>query len=145
MVSFENEALATWVLVLNTVVYGVSAYIFGQAFWLYLSTVLTPIIALLILHQTDHFTSNWSSWIFIGIAYLYLAIGQIFDRRYKTETPEINPFASAFYAPGFLLSAIALALSSNDRTLALQIYSAGCSKRLCSFTPPRGLPQYLIT
>ena len=125
MVSFENETLAIWVFVLNTVVYGVSAYIFRQAFWLYLSTVLTPVIALLILHHTDHFTSNWSSWVFIGFAYLYLVIGQIFDRKIKTEASEINPFASAFYAPGFLLSAIALALSSNDRTLALQIYPAG--------------------
>jgi hypothetical protein len=33
--------------------------------------------------------------------------------------------AAPFYAPAFLLSAIALAVASNDRTLAIQIYSAG--------------------
>jgi len=135
MVAFENETVATYVLVLNAIVYGVSAYIFQQSFWLYLSTVLTPIIALLILHQTDRFESTWVAWIFIALAYIYLAIGQFFDRvRNATLMSQLNksdinvaihPFAAPFYAPGFLLSAIALAVASSDRTLAIQIYSAG--------------------
>ncbi|MEP7134399.1 MAG: hypothetical protein ABI904_05655 [Chloroflexota bacterium] len=125
MVAFENETVATYVLILNAVVYGVSAYIFQQSLWLYLSTVLTPIIALLILHQTDRFESTWVAWIFIAFAYIYLAIGQLFDRTRKTETSDIHPFAAPFYAPGFLLSAIALAVASSDRALAIQIYSAG--------------------
>jgi hypothetical protein len=125
MVAFENETVATYVLILNAVVYGVSAYIFQQAFWLYLSTVLTPIIVLLILHQTDRFTSPWVAWIFIALAYIYLAIGQLFDRNRKIESTDIQPFAAPFYAPGFLLSAIALAVASSERTLAIQIYSAG--------------------
>ena len=135
MVAFENETVATYVLVLNAIVYSVSAYIFQQSFWLYLSTVLTPIIALLILHQTDRFESTWVAWIFIALAYIYLAIGQFFDRvRNATFMSQLNnsnmnvaihPFAAPFYAPGFLLSAIAIAVASSDRTLAIQIYSAG--------------------
>lgn len=130
MVAFENETVATYVLILNAVVYGVSAYIFQQSFWLYLSTVLTPIVALLILHQMDRFTSPWVAWIFIALAYIYLAIGQLFDRilaRRLTphESHAIHPFAAPFYASGFLLSAIALAVASSDRALAIQIYSAG--------------------
>ncbi|MBI5823464.1 MAG: hypothetical protein HZB18_05500 [Chloroflexi bacterium] len=124
MISFGDERLAIYVLVLNTVVYAVSAYIFQQAFWLYLSTVLTPLIGLLILHNTDRLETKWAAWIFIGLAYLYLLVGQIFDRTKKTENA-IHPFAAPFYAPGFLLSAIALAISSSDKMLALQIYSAG--------------------
>ena len=124
MITFENEQLATYVLILNAVVYGVSAYIFQQTFWLYLSTVLTPIIALLVLHQTQRFTSTWVAWIFIALAYVYLTIGQLFDRARKSLT-DIHPFAAPFYAPGFLLSAIALAVASSDKMLAIQIYSAG--------------------
>jgi hypothetical protein len=124
MVSFGDERLAIYVLILNAIVYAASAYIFQQAFWLYLSTVLTPIIALLILHNTDHLESCWVAWIFIALAYLYLLIGQIFDRVKKSES-DIHPFAAPFYAPGFLLSAIALAVASSDKMLALQVYSAG--------------------
>jgi hypothetical protein len=125
MVTFENEQLATYVLILNTVVYGVSAYIFQQSFWLYLSTALTPIIALLILHQTHRLESTWVAWIFMALAYIYLAIGQLFDRLRKTASTAIHHFAAPFYATGFLLSAIALAVASSDRMLAIQIYSAG--------------------
>ncbi|HUE99283.1 MAG TPA: hypothetical protein VMN99_08500 [Anaerolineales bacterium] len=125
MVSFGDERLATYVLALNAVVYAVSAYIFRQSFWLYLSTVLAPIIALLILHQTNRFDSNRLAWVFIGFAYVYLAVGQLFDRGNKDASSDIHPFAAPFYAPGFLLSAIALAVASSDRSLAIQIYSAG--------------------
>ncbi|MDO9299988.1 MAG: hypothetical protein Q7T89_01330, partial [Anaerolineales bacterium] len=124
MISFGDKQLAIYVLILNAIVYAVSAYIFKQAFWLYLSTVLTPIIALLILHNSDRLETNYVAWIFIGLAYLYLLIGQIFDRTKKAEN-DIHPFAAPFYAPGFLLSAIALAISSSDKMLALQVYSAG--------------------
>jgi len=127
MVAFEDEMLATYVLALNAIVYAVSAYIFQQAFWLYLSTVLIPIIALLVLHQTNRFESAWVAWIFMAFAYVYLAVGQVFDRLKKSadDTLNIHPFAAPFYGPGFLLSAIALAVASSERTLAIQIYSAG--------------------
>ena len=126
MVAFEDERLATYVLALDAIVYAVSAYIFQQAFWLYLSTVLAPTIALLILHQTDRYESTSVAWIFTGLALIYLAIGQLFDRNKKPEERDpIHPFAVPFYAPGFMLSAIALAVSSSDRMLALQVYSIG--------------------
>ncbi|HET7145099.1 MAG TPA: hypothetical protein VFI68_13860, partial [Anaerolineales bacterium] len=124
MISFGDEQLAIYVLILNAIVYAASAYIFRQTFWLYLSTVLTPLIALLILHHADHLETKWVAWIFIGLAYIYLLIGQIFDRAKKPENG-IHPFAAPFYAPGFLLGAIALAISSSDKMLALQVYSAG--------------------
>jgi hypothetical protein len=129
MVAFEDERLAIYVLVLNAAVYAASAYIFKHSFWLYLSTVLIPIIGLLILHQTQRFESTWVAWLFMVLALLYLAIGQLFDRVRTTfirTTPhEIDPFAVPFYAPSFLLSAIALAVASSDRALAIQIYSVG--------------------
>jgi len=124
MVSFGDERLAIYVLVLNAVVYAVSAYIFQQVFWLYLSNVLAPIIALLILHNTETLDSTNVAWIFTGFAFVYLAIGQVFDRYKKIkEIDTINPFAAPFYMPGFLLSTIALAVSSSDKLLALKIYS----------------------
>jgi hypothetical protein len=124
MISFGDERLAIYVLLLNIIVYAVSAYIFQQAFWLYLATTLTPISALLILHNLDRFETKWVAWIFIGLAYLYVLIGQVFDRT-KTAEGDIHPFAAPVYVPGFLLSAVALAISSWDKMLALQVYSAG--------------------
>jgi len=124
MISFGDERLAIYVLALNAVVYAVSAYIFQQAFWLYLSNILAPIIVLLILHDTENLVSTNVAWIFTGFAFAYLAIGQVFDRYKKAEGKTIiNPFAVPFYIPGFMLSAIALALSSSNKMLALQSYS----------------------
>ncbi len=135
MVAFEDERMAIYVLTLDAVVYAVSAYLFRQSFWLYLTTVLTPIIVLLTLHNADQLKTNLVAWIFMGFAFLYLAIGQLFDRiraaRFISPAGAgdmniaVHPFAAPFYAPGFLLSAISLALASNERTLAIQVYSAG--------------------
>ncbi|HSG41869.1 MAG TPA: hypothetical protein VLA72_01830, partial [Anaerolineales bacterium] len=126
MISFGDERLAIYVLGLNAIVYAVSAYIFKQPFWLYLTTVLAPVITLLTLHYNDRLETSLVAWIFMGIAFLYLAIGQFFDRVGKASAQrEIHPFAAPFYAPGFLLSAISLALASNNRELAIPVYSAG--------------------
>jgi hypothetical protein len=125
MVAFENERLATVALALNAVVYAVSAYIFQQVFWLYLTTVLAPVIALLILHQTDHLNPIWTAWTFSAFGFVYLGMGQLFDRLKKPASENIHSFAMPFYAPGFVLSAVALAFGSDNKDLALQVYSAG--------------------
>lgn len=125
MISFGDERLAIYVLTLNAIVYAASAYIFRQAFWLYLTNVLAPIIALLILHNTDNLNSTNVAWVFTGFAFAYLAIGQAFDRTKRAFENIVKPFAVPFYIPGFALSAIALAISSSDRMLALQTYSVG--------------------
>ena len=124
MISFGDERLAIYVLALNAAVYAVSAYIFRQAFWLYLSNVLAPIIALLIFHNIEQLDSTKVAWIFTGFAFVYLAIGQAFDRYKKSkEAVSVHPFAIPFYMPGFMLSAIALAVSSSDKMLAMQVYA----------------------
>jgi hypothetical protein len=124
MVAFDDERLATYVLALDAVVFAVSAYIFQQTFWLYLSNVLAPVCVLLILHQTDHLQANWVAWSLTAFAFVYLGIGQLFDRKQKDET-SLHPFAVPFYAPSFLMSAIALAVASDNKDLALQVYSIG--------------------
>jgi len=126
MISFGDEQLAIYVLGLNAVVYAASAYIFKQPFWLYLTSVLAPIIMLLTLHYNDKLETNIVAWSFMGFAFVYLAIGQLFDRVDKVSAQhETHPFAAPFYAPGFLLSAVSLALASNNRELAIPVYSAG--------------------
>jgi len=125
MISFGDERLAIYVLTLNAIVYAASAYIFRQPLWLYLSNVLAPIIALLILHNTDSLNSTNAAWIFTGFAFAYLAIGQAIERYKKANEAVVEPYAAPFYMPGFALSAIALAISSSDRMLALQAYSVG--------------------
>ncbi|HSO14069.1 MAG TPA: hypothetical protein VLT51_16960 [Anaerolineales bacterium] len=126
MISFGDERLAIYVLALNAVVYAASAYIFRQPFWLYLTTALAPIVTLLTLSYTDHLETQLVAWTFMAFAFVYLAIGQVFDRAKKTQDQSgIHPFATPFYMPGFLLSAIALALASNERMLAIEVYSAG--------------------
>lgn len=124
--AFGDELLGTYALILDIVIYAVSAYIFRQPFWLYLSTILTPIVALLILHQTDRLEADWIAWILIALAYLYLAISQIFGRRQNTQyaVRNLDSFAMPFYALGLLLSVLALVAGSSEKTLAIQIYSA---------------------
>ena len=122
ILAFEDQLLGTYALILNVIVYAASAYIFRQPVWLYLSTILTPIIALLLLNQADRLESAWVAWIFILLAYLYLGIGQFFDRMKKSS--DIHSFALPFYVPGYTLSVFALVISGNDKPLAIQIYSA---------------------
>jgi hypothetical protein len=73
--------------------------------------------------------SQLSAWMFAILAFIYLASDNGSTARVTNLsgvfTIDIHPFAAPFYAPGFLLSAIALAVASSDRTLAIQIYSAG--------------------
>ena len=126
MISFGNEKLAIYVLGLNAIVYAASTYIFKQPFWLYLTSVLAPIIMLLTLHYNGKLETNIVAWGFMVFAFAYLAIGQVLDRVGKASSQvEIHPFATPFYAPGYLISAVSLALASNNRELAIPIFSTG--------------------
>ncbi|HLF74225.1 MAG TPA: hypothetical protein VI524_07765, partial [Anaerolineales bacterium] len=125
LIALADERVAIYVLALNVVVYAVSAYLFRQVLWLYLSTVLTPLIALLVLDQTNRLESSWVAWIFMILAYVYLALAQLFNRAQRAASSDIQPFAAPFFAPGLFLSAIALAVASSEKTLAIQVYSAG--------------------
>ncbi|MBI3241861.1 MAG: hypothetical protein HYZ49_06150 [Chloroflexi bacterium] len=129
MMAFDDLVIAIYVLALNTVVYAASAYIFRQAFWLYLANALVPIVALLTLSHNDALTAPWVSGIFMALAFVYFGLGQLFNRRKTSEVlrdfGSLSPFALAFFAPGYLLSAIALAVASGDRLLAIEVYSAG--------------------
>ena len=133
MVAFDDLVIAIYVLALNTVVYAVSAYLFRQPFWLYLANALVPIVALLTLAHNNALTAPWVSGIFMALAFAYFGLGQVFNRRKTSEVlrnevehfGSLNPFAVSFYAPGYLLSAIALAVASGERLLAIEVYSAG--------------------
>jgi len=128
MVTFQDEALAIYVLALNALVYAASAYIFRQTFWLYLSNILVPVVGLLTLHYNfQALPASWVAGIFMALAFLYVAVGQWFDRRRReaTASPGVVPFALPFYALGYLLSAVALAVASGEKLLALTVYSAG--------------------
>jgi hypothetical protein len=129
MVAFADERLAIYVLVLNAVVYAVSAYIFRQSFWLYLSTILIPVIALLGVHyRFEALPVPWVAGIFMGLAFLYTGLGWGFNRFSRDRTPAagLAAFALPWYGPGYLLSALALAVAaSGGRTLVFIVYSAG--------------------
>ena len=124
MLTFHDQKLAICTLTLNAVVYAISAYIFRQPFWLVLSTTLVPIIGLLTLDYTHSLLAQWVAGWFMMLSFLYFAIGQWLDRRPGRILATISPFALPFYAPAYLLSAIALALASADRSLALLIYTS---------------------
>ncbi|MBE9525227.1 MAG: hypothetical protein IMY76_09010 [Chloroflexi bacterium] len=125
MLAFDDQLLGIVVLALNAVVYASSAYVFRQSFWLYLSNVLIPVIALLSLHYNQKLTAPWVSGIFMGLAFLYFFIGRLFKRNKETTEESISPFALTFFVPGFLLSVIALGTATGEKTLALTIYSCG--------------------
>lgn len=128
MLAFENETLAFYVLALDTVVYAASAYIFRQAFWLYLSNALVPVLILLALHLNQSLTSTWVAVSFMGLAFAYFGLGQWFNRGRASAAgrrASVKNFALAFWVPAYLLSALALAVASSDKSLAIAIYSAG--------------------
>ena len=128
MVSFENEALSIYVLLLNTVLYGVSALIFNQPFWLYLATGLAPITALLTLHYNHLLISNWVASILMIFAWVYFVTGQMIQRSTRkliSKTGEIARMAGPFFLLAFVLSATALAVGSGERLLAIWMYLLG--------------------
>jgi hypothetical protein len=127
LVAIEDQALAIYVLSLNTVVYAVSAYIFRQPAWLYLSNTLLPIILLLTLHYNDRLTAPWVSQTFMILAFLYLAAGLWLDGNFRLVRREKNvaSYGLPFYSLGYLLSAIALAVASAERSLAIAVFTAG--------------------
>jgi hypothetical protein len=128
MISFGDPLLAMYVLGLNALVYAASAYIFRQGGWLYLATVLVPIIFLMVLDfNLGHLPASWVSVGFMLLAFGYLGAGRFFDRRQVAEivgaqNKWVSPFALPFYGPGYLLSAVALAVASIDRPLAIIVY-----------------------
>lgn len=128
MVTFQDEALAIWVLGFNTVVYAASAYIFRRPFWLYLCNTLVPVVALLTLHYNfQALPAPWVGGVFMMLAFLYFGAGQWFDWRQRGGVPGqgVAEVALPFYAVAYPLSAVALAVASGDKYLALVIYSAG--------------------
>lgn len=95
---------------------------------MYLSNVLTPIIVLLTLHYTNTLSAPWVASVFMALAFAYFALGQWFNRKQKAVSRQpsaVGVYALPFYAPGYVLSAVALAVASADKFLALEIYSAG--------------------
>ncbi len=151
IIAFNDLKIAIAVLVLDAVVYALSAYIFKKVFWLYLTTILVPIISLLSLHSADNLTASWVSKTFMGLAFLYLLVGWIFDKNLRPHPSlpsrgegtaslppsggdvqrteggrgKISAFAQPFYAPAFALSTIALVTVSSERSLAILIYLLG--------------------
>ncbi len=153
IIAFSDLKIAIAVLVLDAAVYALSAYIFKKAFWLYLTTILVPIISLLSLHYTDNLNASAISKTLMGLALLYLLVGWFFDRNLRPHPNlpshgegieflppsggdvrrteggrgggKISAFALPFYAPAFALSAIALVTASSERNLAILIYLLG--------------------
>jgi hypothetical protein len=125
MVAFDDPLLAIYVLALDTVVYAVSAIIFRQPFWLYLSNVLLPVIVLLTLNYNEVLIAPWVASIFMALAFGYFAFGFVVNRRKGVEQEIVDRFAMPFFIPSYMLSAVALAVASSEKMLALGIFSSG--------------------
>jgi hypothetical protein len=128
LVSLNDIKVAIYVLSLNSVVYAVSAYLFKQSFWLYLSTILVPVISqLMVFEHFGDLPPVWVSGIFMGLAYLYLGLGRVFDFKAGTSKGQMSKFALPFYQPGLFLSVISLAvaLGWGETILAIVISLSG--------------------
>jgi hypothetical protein len=128
MLALNNQQTAIIVLSLNAVVYAASAVIFRQPFWLYLTTALIPVIGLLTLDYYGLLRPVWVASLLMTLAYLYLAAGRWLDWQPNREeaTPlTIWSFALPFYAPAFVLSTVALAVASEEKLLAIGLFTAG--------------------
>jgi hypothetical protein len=119
-----NEALFVTVLALDALVYAASALVFSQPFWLYLSTVLAPVIGLFVLHLKGRLGASWVAALLMVIAFIYSGAGRLIQQR-RPATSVRASFALPFLAPAYLLSVLALAAGSFIRSLALVIYPTG--------------------
>ncbi len=125
LLAFDNELIAIYVLAFDAAVYFASAYVFRQAFWLYIANALVPIIALVALHYNQLLFTNNVAGILMGLAFVDVLIGFVFDRRARAETRAVGAFALPFFSLGYFISALALAVSSGDKFIALATFSAG--------------------
>lgn len=126
-VTYQDLELAIYVLVLDAVVFAASAVIFRRSFWLYLSTVLLPVIVLLVLTFHNLLVSRWLASALMLVAWVYLGAGRWLDWRsaiLKDRHDSLSPWSIPFYVPGYGVSALALAVASGERSLAIAIYSA---------------------
>ncbi len=76
-----DTTLLIVVLSLNILVYAVTSAIFKQPFWLYLCALLIPVVNVLILANTNALTFAWTASTFTVLAFFYLLLGAILDRR----------------------------------------------------------------
>jgi hypothetical protein len=134
LASFADPNLATYVLALDAVVYAASAYIFRQAFWLYLSNFLVPVVALLALNMDNRLTAAWVAVVFMGLVYLYFTLGLWLDRRDGRQAElkagargRFTAYARPFYIPAYLLSVASLVAAISERNLAIVVYLAGAT------------------
>jgi hypothetical protein len=125
MVAFDDPLLAIYVLALDAIVYAVSAVIFRQPFWLYLSNVLLPVIVLLTLNYNEVLIAPWVASIFMALAFGYFVLGFVLNRRKGVAQEIVDRFATPFFIPSYVLSAVAVAVSSSEKMLALGIFSSG--------------------
>jgi hypothetical protein len=125
MVAFDDPMLAIYVLALDAVVYAASAVIFRQPFWLYLSNVLLPVIVLLTINYNGVLIAPWVASIFMALAFVYFALGFVLNRRKGVEQEVVDRFAMPFFLPSYALSAVAIAVSSSEKMLAIGIFSSG--------------------
>jgi hypothetical protein len=125
LLTFGDPALTLWTLVLDAAVYAASARLFRQPFWLYLSNLLVPVIGLLALDVNHRLNANWAAPMLMGLAFVYVAVAQVFERRGMSGTGLVTNFAVPFLAPAYGLSAIALAVATSNRVLAVVVFSAG--------------------
>ena len=125
--AFNDLKLFIYVLALNTLVYAVSAFIFRQPFWFYLSNLLLPIVVVLTLQYNHLLDDRWVAGTLMGLSFAYFGIGRLFDTRGQSAYPpkKAKAFAMPFYIFGYLLSAVALAASTGEKILAIYIFSAG--------------------
>ncbi|MCH7663662.1 MAG: hypothetical protein IH859_07310, partial [Chloroflexi bacterium] len=128
MMVIEDQLLTIYVLTLNVVVYAFSTYIFRQVHWLYISSTIILIVALLTIdYNLDSLPADWVSGIFMGIAFIYFGVAQIFDRKSTSSQRGISEYAAPFYFPSYLVSAIAIAVASagDQINLAIVVYLLG--------------------
>ncbi len=111
------------VLLIDTAVFAASALIFARAAWLHLATFLLPVPLLLILAYNQRLDQANAAWLLIGLVYTFFAAGQVLDRQVPRGGSSTR-YAPAFYAPAFLLVALALTIASDQQSLAQGIYPA---------------------
>ncbi|MCA9943192.1 MAG: hypothetical protein KC449_06900 [Anaerolineales bacterium] len=139
--TIDDMAMLIVVLSLNAAVYAATSAIFKQAFWLYVTAVLVPVINMLILDDLNVLTTAWIAASFTVLAFLYLLLGAVIDQRIVNEPfkksnrlalhlmprenlADISAFALPFYASAYILSILALITAVGDSWLTIGIYSA---------------------
>jgi len=121
----SDRPLLIGVLLFNTALMVLSAYLFRQRLWLYIGTITLPMAVILFLIEQE-IPANRYGWALIALGAGYLAIARLLRSSRWAETSLFH-YSQPFLVASFAFVALGLLPSSQDRLGAIVGYGAAAA------------------